>query len=274
MRPDATHATDWLRGQQLAFAAAVTDDGPVEGLLVDGLHGGAPLIGAYRHAYAARLVEALRDNVTVLALALGDEAFDALARAYLAAHPSTEPSIRWFGHRLADFMAAQAEAGPALVPHPAFADLARMDWALRDAFDAADAPVLDRAALATVTPERFGALRFTLLPSVQLVPMAWAVEAAWRLLRDHRPGQGEEPELPAPEALPHHLLVWRQGLETRWRSLPADEAAALQALQAGEPFAALCERAARAQVDAQAAVPQVAGWLAAWLDEGLLGAMA
>ena len=34
------------------------------------------------------LAEALADNHTVLARALGDEGFDALARAYIAAHPS------------------------------------------------------------------------------------------------------------------------------------------------------------------------------------------
>ncbi|MBI5256697.1 MAG: putative DNA-binding domain-containing protein [Burkholderiales bacterium] len=274
MSPGTDNPAAWLRSQQQAFAAAVAAGGPTEGLLVDSPGGGPPLIGAYRHAYRARLVEALRDNLEVLARALGDEGFESLALAYLAAHPSTEPSIRWFGHRLADFMAAQAEAGNPLVPHPALADLARMDWALRAAFDAADATPLSRASLAGVPPEQFGALRFALHPSVQLTPLGWAIEPAWRLLRDHVPGQGDEPTLPAPEPLAHRLLVWRQRLETRWRSLPDDEAGALQALQAGAAFATLCEQAALAGDGPDAAVPRVAGWLATWLDEGLLGAVA
>ncbi|WP_163367521.1 HvfC/BufC N-terminal domain-containing protein, partial [Klebsiella aerogenes] len=83
-----------------------------------------PGLQVYRHAYRARLAEALADNYTVLARALGDEAFDALAQAYLAAHPSRHPSIRWFGAALADFMAV---AGDELVPHPGLVDLARMD---------------------------------------------------------------------------------------------------------------------------------------------------
>jgi hypothetical protein len=65
---------------------------------------------AYRFAYRARLVEALQDNHPALHQALGDAAFTALTHAYLAEHPSSEPSIRWFGAQLADFMARLARA--------------------------------------------------------------------------------------------------------------------------------------------------------------------
>jgi hypothetical protein len=95
-------------------------------------------IGVYLQAYRARLTAALRDNFPVLQRALGDDAFDLLARAYIDAHPSHFRSIRWFGHRLVEFLAA----APERLPHPALLDLARMDWAMRTAFDAADAAAL------------------------------------------------------------------------------------------------------------------------------------
>jgi hypothetical protein len=262
-----------LRDTQRAFAAAVADGAEPGALLADDPRGGPPALFAYRHAYAARLVEALRDNHEVLARALGDEGFDALARAYLSAHPSTTPSIRWFGHRLAEFMAASVDADHGLVPHPAFVDLARMDWALRTSFDAADAPVLDRAALAGIAPPDWPALRFTLHPAVQRIALDWAVEPAWRVLREADPEAGDEPALPAPEAAPHTLLAWRQGLETLWRSLPDDEAVLLQALADGADFATLCAHAADV-VDEQAAPAHVAGLLARWLDDGLLSTLA
>ncbi|WP_284616212.1 HvfC/BufC N-terminal domain-containing protein [Aquabacterium humicola] len=262
-----------LRETQRAFAAAVADGAEPGALLADDPRGGPPALFAYRHAYAARLVDALRDNHEVLARALGDEGFETLARAYLAAHPSRTPSIRWFGHRLAEFMAASLDAEDSLVPHPAFVDLARMDWALRTAFDAADAPLLDRAALAAVAPGDWPALRFTLHPAVQRLPLDWAVEAAWRVLREADPESGDEPELPAPEAAPHTLLAWRQGPETLWRSLASDEAALLQALADGADFATLCEHAV-GFVDEDAAPAHVAGLLARWLDDGLLSGLA
>ncbi|HSW07094.1 DNA-binding domain-containing protein [Aquabacterium sp.] len=265
--------SDLLRQQQLAFAAAVTHGAPVDQLLAGSPDGGPPLISAYRHAYGARLNEALRDNFEILARAMGDEAFDALATAYRRAWPSTVPSIRWFGHRLAEFMVAQVEQDSGLVPHPAFVDLARMDWALRSAFDAADAPVIVRDALAALAPEQFAALRFTPHPSVQLLPLDWAIEAAWRALREHDADSGDEPDLPEPRAEAHQLLVWRRGLETRWRSLDPHEAVLLQAMQRGENFAALCEHAAASSGDADQAVTIAATALTQWLEDELLSAL-
>ena len=266
-----------LRRQQQALAQAVRGGRPPPGRLLQATpQGRLARIDAYQHAYQARLAGALRDNFEVLALAMGDEAFAALAQAYTAAHPSRQPSIRWFGHRLADFMARQLERDDGLVPHPAMVDLARLDWALRAAFDAADAPVLDATALATLPAEAWPRLRFNLHPSVQRLPLAWAIGPAWHALRaqadapsDAADG-GDEPALPSPEPLGHTVLVWRRGLATQWRSLDAAEAPLLTAVAAGRPFARWCELAATLVDEPDAAVPLVVGRLQQWLGEGLL----
>jgi hypothetical protein len=256
-----------IRQQQQRLAAAIRDGGDAADLLAGDYATG---LAVYRHAYRARLAEALADNYTVLARALGDDAFDALAQAYIAAEPSRHPSIRWFGHALADFMAA---AGDELVPHASLADFARMDWALRSAFDAADAPPLDPATLAALSPDDWAALVLCLHPSVQRVPLAHAIEPAWRTLREWEPESGDtQPELDEPQPHAHTLLAWRQQGETRWRSLEPLEAALLQAVADGAPFATLCERAALALDDAGAAAPAVIGALQQWLADGLLRA--
>jgi hypothetical protein len=257
-----------LRAQQQGLQQAIVGEAAeAVGLVRLRADGSPPLLHVYRHAYRARLVAALADNHTVLQRALGDEAFEALGLAYVDACPSVRPSIRWYGDRLAEFMATRED----LVPHPALVDIARMDWALRDAFDAADAPALDLTALAAVAPEQWASLRFDPHPSLRLVRLHWAVEAAWRILREHEPEAGaEEPQLPEPEAHEHLLLVWRQGLETQWRSLPALEAELLKAALEGETFGALCERAARSTED-----PATAAALALqqWLNDGLFSAL-
>lgn len=260
MSPQATS----LRAQQQALAAAIVGDtDEADAWLRPRADGSPALIAVYRHAHAARLQAALRDNFEALARALGDDGFEALARAYLHAHPPTQPSIRWWGDRLADFM---AQADESLVPHPALVDLARMDWALRTAFDAADGPVLDAAALQALPPDHWPALRLQLHPSVALQPFQWAVEAAWRALQ----ATEGDPELPPPEAHAHTLLLWRRGLVTQWRSLDGAEAALLQALQAGEPFAALCELATADAASSEAGAAQIAARLNQWLADGLL----
>lgn len=252
-----------LAAQQRQFAEAIRVQADPAGVLAEPVE---PGLSVYRHAYKARLVEALTDNYTVLARALGDDAFEALGQAYVDAHPSRQASIRWFGHRLAHFMAG---ADDGLVPHPSLIDFAHMDWALRDAFDAADAEPLDPAALARLDPDAWAALVLHLHPSVRRVPLAWAIEPAWRVLREWQPGD-EQPELPEPVEHQHELLVWRQGLETRWRSLEPLEAHLLHAVALGSPFALLCERAAGLLGDPEAAAPAVIAALRQWLGEGLL----
>jgi hypothetical protein len=251
--------------QQQQLAAAIGDGADAAGLLAGNYATG---LAVYRHAYRARLAEALADNYTVLARALGDDAFDALAQAYIAATPSRHPSIRWFGHALPAFMAA--DEGD-LVPHASLVDFARMDWALRGAFDAPDAPVLDPADLASLSPDDWAGLVLHLHPSVQRVALAYAIEPAWRVLREWEPESGaDQPDLEEPTPHEHTLLAWRQQLQTRWRSLEPLEAVLLAAVADGAPFAQLCERAAAELGDPDAAAPAVIGALQGWLGDGLL----
>ena len=100
--------------------------------------------------------------------------------------------------------------------------------------------------------------------------LAWAVEPLWRSLTDDPQAQTVPPAAQA-----HHLLVWRDGLETRWRTLPEEEAAALAGCIGGLRFDELCARVAAAPAAAPAtdeadAAARVAGWLGQWVQAGLL----
>ncbi len=247
-----------LAARQQALKRAIVDGAPAGGVRGH--------LAIYQAAYAARLVAALRDNFGVLPQVMGDEGFDALAAAYLAAHPSRHASIRWFGEHLPAFMAARSE----LVPHPAMLDLAHMEWALRSAFDAADALPIDAAALADLAPAEWPRLAFAPLPSLQWLALAWEVEPVWRALQDGEPA-ADAPALPEPVERAHTLLVWRPALETRWRALEAAPARWLQAALAGQPFAALCALAAEDLGEAPAAAA-VAGALRGWIGDGLFAA--
>lgn len=266
-----------LRAQQRRLATLLTaPDGPD---VADGasavartlrpLGGAAPRLSVYRTAYRARLVEALRENHPVLHRVLGDDGFEVLALAYVDARPSRHPSIRWYGHALADWMDALAADGDARVPHPALPDLARMEWAVGTAFDSADAVPVNAADLGATPPADWPALRFAPHPAVRRVVLGWSVEPLWRALTED-----PDAEPPAPERLDHALLVWRPSQETRWRSVAADEDDALAACLDGLPFGALCARVAAhlaaAGEDPAGAAPRVAGWLRGWVEQGLL----
>lgn len=255
----AESLADSLLNSQQRFQRAVLADDLTPGLFaVEGpeVSGGFAL---YLMAYRARLLAALRDNFPVLHRALGDETFAGLARDYIDAHPSRFRSIRWFGDTLVSFL----DADPERLPHPALADVARMDWAMRGAFDAQGTPLLTLDDLAALAPEDWPQRRFTLLPSLRSVELEWSVEPIWRALNEDA-----EAETVAPEPLAHLLLVWRPQLDCLWRSAGDTEASALQALAQGATFAECCAAIAGAGESDPAAV--ALGLLQRWVSDGLL----
>lgn len=244
---------------QSRFQQAVLAEDVSPGLFVaegDKTAGG---LGLYLMAYRARLLAALRDNFPVLHRALGDEAFAELARDYIAAHPSVFRSIRWYGDVLVEFVADN----PARLPHPALIDIARMDWAMRGAFDAPDALALSLPELAAIPPAEWPSRRFVPVPSLTMIELDWCVEPVWRALNEDAEAQTE-----APVPLSHTLLVWRPDLDCMWRSADSVEVAALGALLRGADFAECCTEIAKTGASDPAAT--AAGLLQRWVVDGML----
>lgn len=212
----------------------------------------------YAGAYRLRLTEALKANYPVLHQAVGDEQFGKLALAYLDAHPSVYANIRWFGDRLDHFVHRHTE----WLPHPALADLIRLEWALCAAFDAADREILQGTHLAQIPPERWPELVFELHPSAQLIALEWGVESLWHATK------AADEEQQEPEHLPHYTLVWRQQLSTHFRSLDNSEATLLLELSRGGCFTRICELAEEASSDNSTAL--AVGLLQRWLQDQLL----
>ena len=92
-----------LLGEPSTIGAAIVEAPP---LTVDAR------LGIYRHAYRARLAEALDDIYPILHKILGDETFASMAELFIEAHPSVHRSIRWYGRELADFLAGAARRSP------------------------------------------------------------------------------------------------------------------------------------------------------------------
>ncbi len=214
----------------------------------------------YADACIARLVEALEHHYPGLRGLVGDEPFRRLCREYVAAHPSTFRSIRWFGDRMAAFLAEKAPYRD----HPFLAEMAAFEWTQGRVFDAADAVPLGEAALQRVPPERWGFLAFGFTPAMELLDLRWNVPDLWQAL-----DRGETPPDPEEREVPVVWLVWRQALDPRWRPLEVDEAWALQQALAGADFATLCEGLLE-WVDVQHAPLRAASLLRTWLAHGLV----
>lgn len=224
----------------------------------------ATLLGVYRDAYALRLLEALGEDHPALKRLLGDEEFDVMGRAYIAAYRSRHRSIRWYGRELAAFVGDMTPWRA----QPEIAELAAWEWALGEAMDAADAAVSDGAAFAAVPPERWAELRLSFHPSLRRLDLKWPVPAYRQAV------EGEAAELPAlaPPSAPIPWAIWRKGIEVFFRSLDADEAAVLDAARAGAGFGAICEMLAKGR-EPDAAAASAAGFLQGWVDAGLVAGL-
>lgn len=216
-------------------------------------------LAIYHHAYRARLLEALRGDYPAVHGWLGDAEFDALAGAYVDAHPSRHFSLRWLGAELANFIDACLLAEQAAP----LAELARLEWAFGLAFDAPAGEPLSLEQMAGLPAEDWPSLQVRLLPSVQWQLCRYNSLALWRSFK-------EQSEFPGPAALAQTqvCLIWRHGLIGRYRSLEPAEARALHGMAvAGWDFAELCLQLSELGGNAPL---QAASWLRQWLSDGLL----
>lgn len=218
------------------------------------------LFGVYRNAYSARLVEILGNDFPALSAFLGDDAFDAAARAYVAARPSRHRNARWVGQDLPAFL---AETSP-YAQTPILSEVAALEGALSDAFDAADAETLALSDLSEVPPDAWDRLRFTPQPSARRLDCASNALAVWSALTD-----GDAP--PDAEAMsePERLIVWRSDATPMVRAMSQEEAMLWDEAAGGLPFGVLCTMAATYD-DPDSAAGRAAGYLVGWINAGML----
>ncbi|MBR0697098.1 DNA-binding domain-containing protein [Bradyrhizobium lablabi] len=255
--------SDFAR-QQSEFQRAILtgDDAILSEILDSPREKRETLLGVYRYAYGSRLVEAMRNDHELLHLYLGDKTFDEMGHAYVKARPSEHPNLRWFSQALPDFL----KAAEPYSRHPVLADLAALEKALNDAFDARDGDVLALAAMARFAPEAWTDLAFEPHPSARRIDLSTNAAAIWMALKND-----ETPPEAMTLAEPCRLLTWRQDTTPMFRELPTEEAMMWDEAANGIPFGVLCEMLATYD-DPDGAAARGAGYLHGWIAAGCLTA--
>lgn len=216
------------------------------------------LFGVYQNGYVGRLVEILANDYEHLAAVMGEDAFDEAARSYIAAHPSQSQNARWFGNGFPEFLRVFDQTAD----RAEFADLANLERALGDAFDAADCDPLTLAGLAAFPPEAWGQLVFRPHPSARLITCSTNAFGLWQAIADEQPP-------PSVTAAEQRLIVWRSGTMPMVREMAAEEAMMWTEANRGLRFDALCEMVATFDNPDEAAM-RAARYLQGWLSAGLL----
>ena len=214
----------------------------------------------YYNAYRQRLVEALSTDFEALAALLGAEGFRTACAAHVEATPSPFRNIRWYGGGLAQFLAST----PPWQQRVELAELARFEWTLTLAFDAADAPVLVFDDLAGLPPDAWSALRIQFHPSLQQLSLR-SNAPALRLAVD---GGSALPEVQLREDAVD-WAIWRKAGNPHFRSLSVEERWAIDAVRRGEDFPALCE-GLMDFTDPDGAPALAASLLRTWVEDELV----
>ncbi len=205
-------------------------------------------LDAYANMYFFRLRDVLAEDYERMAAALGEARWHNLVTDYLLVHPPTKWSLRWAGEALPGFLRGHAYGAE----RPWLADVAALEWARSEAFQAVDVVPLCPEALAAVPPEAWPELRFDVLPGTAVVESRWDLAAWWSA------AVGDAAEAPSAVERGQVLVVWRDAEDdVRHEALAADEVEAVRRLFAGAPFTDVCE--ACLPPDAGEAEAEVAG---------------
>ncbi len=180
-------------------------------------------VAIYRRNVLANLHNALAETYPVVRRLVGEAFFREAAARFARSAPSASGDLNLYGAGFAAFLESYAFARDL----PYLPDVARLEWACHECFHGLDGATLDLAALARVSPERHGEIRFTLHPAVRLVASAHPVMALWEANQPERDGT------PGRDAGPDHVLVRREGLAVRLRRVEAHEWRFLEGLARG-----------------------------------------
>lgn len=243
--------------QQMLQAVLAGTSPPIPVIRSDAIADAHSRLAIYQHGYRIRLRDALKSEFDGLNCIAG-KGFDALLDTYVATHPSAYYSIRWYGAGLADFLEDARNDKPQL------AEMARVDWAISTAFDAADEVSIGMTELAAIPPEAWANLRLLPQANLQVLNCTFNVDA-FRRAADRGT---KRPHLRR-YAKPRPILVWRHAMSVHYRWLEDDERKVLAAAQQGEPFAALCAVLAERHGEA-AAMARMVVLLQTWVGAGLL----
>lgn len=185
----------------------------------------------YHSAYYMRLKEVLDSDYPILAGLLGEKKFAELARAYINHYPSRFRSIRFFGEKLATFLLMQDSS---FAEKPWLSEVAKLEWALTNAFDAPNETAVTIDDIAKVPPKKWPYLCFKLHGTCELLTMEWnsgQLLNAWKVEKKRK----------KPRKTNEVWLVWRKDYEVQFTQLSQDELFVISAFKSGQNFSEVCE---------------------------------
>ncbi len=186
----------------------------------------------YRNTIIGTLTDLLLATYPMVKALTGEDFATVMLRSYVLAHPPHEACLARYGGGVPDFIAGfAAAAGIKYLP-----DVARLEWAMNEAYYAADDAALSPLELLEVQPDELSDLKLQPRASVRLVWSDWPLESIQAFCKEKN---SDTLDLKSENV---RLLIHRPELAVEVLSLAADEYAFFEALAEGLPLGAAIER--------------------------------
>lgn len=214
-------------------------------------------IGVYHEMYLLRMREALETDYPALAHFLGARRFTALVRDYVRDHPSRSYTLNVLGGALPGWLEAGGD-----VPRRGFCrDLARLEWAVTEAFDAPQSERLEPGALEALGADAWGEARLVPQAALRLVDLGWNANDWLDSTKDDRHDH------PKPRRRDAWVAVFRASYAVYRRELSRPAFRLLQDLASGRSVGeALAAALARRGAPGSETITR---WFREWARDGL-----
>ncbi len=218
-------------------------------------------LNIYANGYKLRLKEAITTDYEKLHGYLGDEQFDSVMERYIEKYPSHQTNLRYYSVNMPQLLQDETPFNSL----PVLAELATIEQAFANSFDAKDVALVTIEDLAALAPEAWATLQFTFQKSVQILSLNYNSFPIWKALAaEETPPDVEQADQS------NSWIVWRQAdLISHYRPLATEEAAVIELAMQGKTFADICEKLLDFFDEQQTPIKAI-GFLQSWIQEEML----
>lgn len=216
-------------------------------------------VGIYHGMYLLRMEEALATDYPALKHFLGDDGFVALVRDYLQIRPSRSYTL----NRLGDHLPEYVREAPGVKRRDFCYDLACLERAVSEVFDAPEKPALAAQDVARVAPEAWEQARLQPIDAFRLLSLRYPANEYVQSLRD------DDHDHPKPRAKANWLVIYRNNYSVYRLALNRPAHDLLADLAAGRPLGAAVSAALARGGRRAPSEDELHGWFRNWVSEGL-----
>jgi len=252
MHPEGAEAGLRSRPARSLIAEAARDPGAV--VLPSRQLTSVERLGIYAHMYYARLLEVMEAEYPTLRQVLGPEEFASACRRFVTKHPSRTRTLNALSASFPKFLARTL---PKTNRHGLAVDVARIERAMEDVFDAPRAEPMTAAQFAALGAGGWERMRLRVNPALAMLTLRYPANEYMNALR-----RGERRRIPRPRAT--SVIVFRRGFQVFRRDQEPEQLRLLAALVAGRTVAT----AVRASIGrSPGSAERVAKRLGRWFEE-------